>query len=71
MNPASVDGRADIYSLGAMAYLMLTGKKPSASPVPPVQIDTTIDNHLNDWVMQAMDDNPNNRPTSISGVISS
>lgn len=71
MNPASVDGRANIYSLGAMAYLMLTGKKPSASPVPPVQIDTTIDNHLNDWVMQAMDDNPNNRPTSISGVISS
>ena len=27
-NPADVDARADIYSVGAMAYLMVSGRKP-------------------------------------------
>ncbi len=65
-NPVAVDGRADIYSLGIMAYLMLTGLRPGDDPVPPIQIDKTIDEYLSEWVMQAMDVDPKNRPGTLN-----
>ena len=69
-DPTMVDGRADIYSLGVMTYLMLTGVMPDSDLVPPIQINKTINMFLSDWTMQAMSPNPVHRPTKIPADIS-
>src|SRR5262249_42886336 len=37
IDAASVDSRADVYSLGVTLFEMLTGKRPAESPGPPPQ----------------------------------
>lgn len=67
-DPEAVDGRADIYSLGVMAYLMLTGLRPEQDPQPPNLPDPTIDAGLGDWVMRAIDADPARRPTAAASA---
>ena len=65
-DPETVDGRANIYSLGVMAYLMLTGLRPDGDSQPPDLVDPAIDAGLSDWVMRAIDPDPARRPTAAS-----
>ncbi len=70
-----VDGRSDIYSLGAVVYEMLAGRPPfvgdspvavaykqvNESPIPPSQVNADVPPRLDAVVMRALAKNPANR----------
>ena len=80
-----VDHRADIYSLGCVAYAMLTGKSPFAGkspqqmlaaqvmekPVPIEQHRPGVPPALAALVMRCLEKEPSQRPQSASEIISS
>jgi serine/threonine-protein kinase len=74
-----VDGRADIYALGCVAYYLLTGqlvfeaekafqmiaKHMQTSPVPPSQrTDQPVSPQLEDLILRCLAKDPSHRPQS-------
>jgi Flp pilus assembly protein TadD/predicted Ser/Thr protein kinase len=69
------DGRSDIFSLGIIAYQMLTGDVPykadtmfasmalrtQGPPPPPIQIDPTLPQALSDIILKSLATNPQDR----------
>lgn len=79
---APLDERTDLYSLGALAYWMLTGKHafPAASlaglaaawrfaPPPPSSLSADIPGELDDLVLSLLHRDPRSRPASAAEVI--
>ena len=64
-----VDGRTDIYALGAMLYEMLTGALPQGHFDRPKKIRSEIPVELSDLVMSCLRAKPENRLGSISEFI--
>jgi len=82
---SSIDGRADVYSLGCVAYFMLTGalvfddpnpvkmalQHVQAAPVPPsARTPLPIPEDLERIVMQCLAKAPSDRPTAAAAVAS-
>jgi tetratricopeptide (TPR) repeat protein len=79
---APLDERTDLYSLGALAYWMLTGKHafPAAgldalaaawkfAPAPPSSLSAGIPRELDDLVLSLLQRDPRSRPASAAEVI--
>jgi hypothetical protein len=77
-----IDGRADLYSLGVLAYVMLTGMRPfeardladlprawSAPPVPPSTLAPGMPEDLEDLVLDLLCLEPLGRPPSAAVLI--
>ena len=80
-----LDPRSDLFSLGCVMYLMLTGRLPfsastvlgtlqtiqSDSPSPPIAIRPGCDADLSDLTMSLLEKLPGNRMASADNLISS
>jgi eukaryotic-like serine/threonine-protein kinase len=79
-NPATSDPRSDIYSVGGLAYYLLTGchvfehesadevyqQQLTAMPVPPSRItDNPISAELDEIILRCLEKNPDDRPQSV------
>ncbi len=70
-----IDGRADLFSVGVIAYELLTGKRPfsgnsitavmhnvlQVEPPPPIELNPDIPEALNRVVMKSLSKDPNDR----------
>lgn len=77
------DGRADLYSLGVVAYYAFTGINPFRGttseetfqnqlnhiPRPPIDVESSVPKHINDIIVKLLAKNPEDRFQSASDVI--
>ena len=79
----NVDVRADLYSLGAVLYFMLTGQRPftartlqgfldkhlNEKPKPPADVDPMVPPHLNEICLRLLEKDPNDRYASAAHLL--
>jgi serine/threonine protein kinase/tetratricopeptide (TPR) repeat protein len=82
---AQIDRRADLYSLGAVAYALLAGRYPfegttnlgvlkahlHETPPPIHEINDRVPRALSDLIMRLLDKLPSNRPSTAADIIDS
>jgi len=81
--PETLDGRSDLYAVGAVGYFLLTGKPPfqgrdfvsvcaaqiHGQPVPPSeQVSTPIPKQLERLILSCLAKSPNDRPKSAASL---
>ncbi len=78
-----IDARADLYALGAVLYLMLTGRRPfsahtihgfmekhlNAVPTRPSHVDPSVPAHLEDICLRLLEKDPRDRYASATHLL--
>lgn len=65
-----VDERADIYSLGVLAYKLFTGKIPKGDFQRPSRINKELDPDIDFIIFRAMESNPDDRYQKVKDFLS-
>ena len=60
----TIDGRADLYSIGLIMFEVLTGKIWTATKQPPMEINSDVPKKLNDIVLSLAEEERDNRISS-------
>ena len=77
------DAKSDLYSLGVVMYEMMTGRVPfdadtpvsialkhmQEDPIPPMEVNNTIPQVVNDIILKAMQKDPNLRYASATDML--
>ena len=64
-----VDHRADIYAVGMLMYYMLTAKLPGFRSKTPGQLNPDVSDELNDLILEALQEDPADRPQSAAEML--
>ena len=79
----ALDPRADIYSIGAVAYEIFTGRPPfqgtqwpillqqclEKPPAPPREFNASLPEKLQNWILNCLEKQPAARPSSCSDML--
>lgn len=68
-NPAKVDHRADIYSLGVVCYEMLTGKVPVGKFSLPSQLNQSLPASIDAVVLRCLNFDPKQRYATVGELL--
>ena len=70
-----VDKRTDVFAMGVLAYRMVAGKLPEnefgKEVTPPHKIDLELDQKLSEWIMAALERQPQDRPKDARELLES
>ena len=55
------DARSDLYSVGVLAYRLVTGRLPKGRFKDPMAISQDITDGLNDWILKLLEQEPEDR----------
>ncbi len=67
-NMATVDHRADLYSLGVILFEMLTGRIPVGRFSLPSQLNSEVFPELDPIVLKCLNTDPDDRPASVDAL---
>ncbi len=57
----AADARADLYAVAVTFYRMVTGVLPAASPQPPSELNSDLDDSWNHFILRGLARDPNQR----------